>query len=149
MDDMGVYAQLVYPNVSGFGSGGFAGLALDCIRTYNDFLTEWASADTGRLIPLAAVPLWDVEEAMREVSHAADQGHRGLVMSGQPDRFGAPMLADPAWYPLWSLAQERELAVNFHIGSGVPGGTTRASQGTGAMPTPPRTGSTSSSATPT
>jgi uncharacterized protein len=122
MDEMGVYAQLVYPNVSGFGSGAFAalapGLALDCIRTYNDFLTEWASADPDRLIPLAAVPLWDVQEAIREVNRAADQGHRGLVMSGQPDRFGAPMLADPAWYPLWEVAQERELPVNFHIGSG-------------------------------
>lgn len=122
MDTVGVHAQLVYPNVSGFGSGAFAGLppalALDCVRTYNDFLSEWTSVAPDRLIPLATVPLWDIQEALREVKRAADQGHRGIVMSGFPDRFGAPMLADPAWDPLWALAQERGLPINFHIGSG-------------------------------
>lgn len=122
LDEVGVFAQLVYPNVSGFGSGAFAGLApqlaLDCVRTYNDFLSEWSSTDPRRLIPLTAVPLWDVSEAVREVVRASEQGHRGLVMSGRPENFGAPMLADPAWNPLWETAQERGLPVNFHIGSG-------------------------------
>jgi predicted TIM-barrel fold metal-dependent hydrolase len=122
MDESGIHAQLIYPNVSGFGSGAFAGmrpeLALDCVRTYNDFLSEWAEADPRRLIPLAALPLWDVKEAVKEATRATANGHRGLVMSANPDRFGAPMLADPAWYPLWEAAEGLEIPVNFHIGSG-------------------------------
>jgi uncharacterized protein len=122
LDEMGVSAQVFYPNVGGFGSGAFARLdaemALDCVRAYNDFAVEWASADARRLLPLMAVPLWDVHEAVNEIDRAHRLGHRGVIMSSQPEHFGAPMLADPAWNPLWAAAQERSLPVNFHIGSG-------------------------------
>ena len=122
MDEMGIFAQLLYPNVSGFGSGNFGRmqpeLALDCIRTYNDFLSEWTEADTARLIPLTALPLWDIDIAIKEIERTHANGHKGLVMSAHPDRFSAPMLADPYWFPLWEVAQERDLPINFHIGSG-------------------------------
>jgi predicted TIM-barrel fold metal-dependent hydrolase len=39
-------------------------------------------------------------------------------MMDAPDAWGLPSLADSAWDPLWSTAQERRLPVNFHIGSG-------------------------------
>src|SRR5262245_28031544 len=50
MDAEGIYAQVLYPNVGGFGSGGFLKLKqpelmLECVRAYNDFLVEWCSAD--------------------------------------------------------------------------------------------------------
>ena len=50
MDDEGIYAQVLYPNVAGFGSAYFLKLGdrelvTACVRAYNDFLVEWASAD--------------------------------------------------------------------------------------------------------
>lgn len=44
---------MLYPNVGGFGSGTFLALKepelmLACVRAYNDFVVEWASADANR-----------------------------------------------------------------------------------------------------
>ena len=55
MDEYGIHAQVLYPNVAGFGAGRFLGLGdhelmLLCVRAYNDWLTEWSSADSKRLI---------------------------------------------------------------------------------------------------
>jgi hypothetical protein len=46
---------VLYPNVAGFGSQRFLAikdpeLQLVCVRAYNDFLRDWASADPRRLI---------------------------------------------------------------------------------------------------
>ena len=61
LDEEGVDAQILYPNVGGFGNGYFLRLGdrelvAQCVRAYNDFLTDWCSADPSRLIPIAAVP---------------------------------------------------------------------------------------------
>ena len=46
MDREGIRAQVLYPNVGGFGSGRFLELKepelmLECVRAYNDFLIDW------------------------------------------------------------------------------------------------------------
>lgn len=48
MDENGIYAQILYPNVGGFGSQSFIRmkdeeLMLACVRAYNDFLCDWSS----------------------------------------------------------------------------------------------------------
>src|SRR4051794_15609466 len=65
MDDYGIYAQILYPNVAGFGAGRFlevgkgdSEFALELIRAYNDFLVDFASADPKRFVPVMALPFW-------------------------------------------------------------------------------------------
>jgi uncharacterized protein len=123
MDKMGVYAQVLYPNVGGFGSGSYGRikdleLRMDCIRAYNDFIAEFAGEDAKRLVPTTAIPFWDVEEAVRELKRANALGHRGVMVSSQPEQFGEPVLADPHWDPVWRTAQELGVPVCFHVGSG-------------------------------
>lgn len=123
MDEYGIHAHLIYPNVGGFGAGGFlqlkdADLMLECVRAYNDFLTDWCSADPNRLIPLTAVPFWDVEAAVKEIERCAKRGHRGILFTNGPHTFGQPFLADPHWNPIWEIASELQSPVNFHIGNG-------------------------------
>jgi predicted TIM-barrel fold metal-dependent hydrolase len=123
MDREGISAEVIYPNVGGFGSGGFLKLGepelmLDCVRAYNDFLTEWCSRDSKRLVPVTATPFWDVKETVREVQRCAANGHRAVLMCGQPQDFGMPPLTEPHWDPLWSAAQEAGLSISFHIGGG-------------------------------
>ena len=122
MDREKVYAQVLYPNVGGFGSQVFLNLKdpnimQDCVRAYNDFLTDFASAAPNRLIPITALPFWDLDETLREVSRCVDKGHRGLLFPTQPQAFGQPSLTDDRWDPLWALAEEAGLAINFHVGS--------------------------------
>jgi uncharacterized protein len=125
MDEYGVYAQVLYPNIAGFGAGKYLcledpELMLQCVQAYNDWVAEWAKADPKRLLPQAALPFWDIELARKEMVRAKKLGHRGVVFSNDPTCFGQAKLSDPAWDPLWAAAQEMELPVNFHIGSGDP-----------------------------
>ena len=125
MDGERIHAEVVYPNVGGFGSAGFLKLGepelmLDCVRAYNDFLTEWTGEDPGRLVPVTATPFWDVQATAAEVERCAARGHRAVLMCGQPQDFGQPALSEKYWDPLWATAQEAGLSISFHIGSGGP-----------------------------
>jgi len=123
LDEAGLFAQLIYPNVGGFGSGAFLRLKeprlmLECVRAYNDFLAQWCSANRRRLVPIMALPFWNVEASVDEMQRAAKLGHRGVVFGSEPQDFGQPRLADPHWDPIWAAAQDLDLPVNFHILSG-------------------------------
>ena len=123
MDALRIWSMVIYPNVGGFGSQAFLQLGdpelmLACVRAYNDFLTEWCSAAPGRLIPITAVPFWDVDATVKEIERCAKAGHKGILFTGAPQDHGQPRLADPHWNPLWECAQANALPVSFHIGSG-------------------------------
>ena len=105
MDAEGIYAQVLYPNLGGFGSGGFLKLEepelmLECVRAYNDFLVEWCSADPKRLVPVAAMPFWDVGECVKEVERAVAKGHKSVLACSQPE----------AWSPQTASSWRRRTA---------------------------------------
>ena len=121
MDREGIHAQVLYPNVGGFGSQNFLSmeneaLKIDCVRAYNDFLTDWASLDPSRLLPVCALPFWDVQASIREVERCAELGHRSVLFPSQPQDFKQPYLAHEHWDPLWECAQALNLPISFHIG---------------------------------
>jgi uncharacterized protein len=123
MDEMGIWAMVMYPNVGGFGAQDFLKLddpelMLTCIQIYNDWQNEWASEDSRRLLPIASIPFWDVAAAAEEVRRCATMGHRGILFTGEPQSFGQPLLGDPHWNRLWEVAAELDLPISFHIGSG-------------------------------
>ena len=123
MDREGIYAQVLYPNVGGFGSAGFLRLKepvlmLECVQAYNDFLIDWSSADSKRLLPIMATPFWDVDAAVKEIERCKATGHKGVLFGSKPEAFGEPALTDPHWDPVWAAAQDAELPISFHIGSG-------------------------------
>jgi predicted TIM-barrel fold metal-dependent hydrolase len=123
MDEEGLWAQVLYPNVGGFGSGGFLRLRepelmLECVRAYNDFLVDWSSADSRRLVPVMALPFWDVKASVKEIERSARTGHKAVLFGSQPQAFGQPRLTDRSWDPIWAAAQDAGLSISFHIGSG-------------------------------
>ena len=123
LDRQGIWAQLLYPNVGGFGGQRFLRLGdrelmYECVRAYNDWQHEWASADPARLIPVASMPFWDVDDCVREVERCAELGYRTLLFTGEPHRFDLPYLGDPAWDPLWAAASAHHMPVNLHVGGG-------------------------------
>jgi uncharacterized protein len=123
MDEMGIWAMVMYPNIGGFGAQEFLKLddpelMLTCVQIYNDWQTEWASADSRRLLPITSIPFWDVAAAVKEVRRCAATGHRGILFTGEPQSFGQPLLGDSHWNPLWEVAVELDFPISFHIGSG-------------------------------
>ncbi|HSS11426.1 MAG TPA: amidohydrolase family protein [Acidimicrobiales bacterium] len=127
MDHEGIWAQVLYPNVGGFGSGYFLRLGdrelvTDCVRAYNDFLTDWTSTDPSRLVPVTSTPFWDIEFAVTEVERCLNNGHRAVNFCNQPDGYDQPSLSSPHWDPIWAIAQEAGVPISFHIGGGDIGG---------------------------
>jgi predicted TIM-barrel fold metal-dependent hydrolase len=123
LNEVGIWAQVLYPNVAGFGSQKFLSmddneLKLLCVRAYNDFLREWAAADHRRLITIMAMPFWDIDASVTEIARGVAAGHQGILFTGEPQRFGLPFLGDPYWDPFWAAAQDAGLPIHFHIGSG-------------------------------
>ena len=123
LDQEGIYAQVLYPNVGGFGNGFFLRLGdrevvAASVRAYNDFLTEWCSADPDRLLPIVATPFWDVEFAVAEIERMAAAGHRAVNFCSQPQNYDEPPLGSRHWDPIWAAAQDAGLSVSFHIGGG-------------------------------
>lgn len=121
MDKTGIYYQLLYPNILGFHSHVFLNelpreLATECVQAYNDWLVEFCSADSRRLIPLMMLPFWDVDASVAEMKRAYDIGHKGVLFAARYDKVGFPRLVDDYWEPLLSQAQEMELSMNFHVG---------------------------------
>jgi len=122
LDEAGIWAQVLYPNVGGFGSQNFLmlddnALKLLCVSTYNDFLLEWASADRRRLLPVVATPFWDIDATVKEVERCATLGARGILFTGEPQRYELPVLGNPHWNPLWEVARATQLPIHFHIGN--------------------------------
>ena len=120
MDQMGIYAQIVYPNILAFGSFRMAKSAPEIGKTivsvYNDAMAEMQE-ETGRLFPMGVVPWWDVDAAVAEVNRFAKMGLRGINMCAEPHASGLPDLTDKYWDPLWAAATDHDLPINFHIGS--------------------------------
>ncbi len=123
LDREGIHAQVLYPNVGGFGNGFFLRLGdrevvAASVRAYNDFLVEWCAADPARLVPVCATPFWDVDLAVAEITRAAEAGHRAVNMCSQPQNYDTPPLGSRHWDPLWATAQELGVPISFHIGGG-------------------------------
>jgi uncharacterized protein len=123
MDEHGIEAQVLYPNVQGFGTGQFLAmndpdLMLACVQAYNDYLTDYSNDAPGRFIPIMALPFWDIDLSLKEMERCRDAGHAGVIFGQQPEFFHQPHLTDPHWEPLWAAAESLELPVNFHIAAG-------------------------------
>lgn len=123
MDKRGVWAEVLYPNVAGFGGQRFLELKdrelmYECVRAYNDFQSDWCSADPRRLIPTMATPFWDVDACVREVTRCAAKGFRAVNFTGEPHVFGFPFLGESYWDPFWAKASDHGMVISFHVGSG-------------------------------
>lgn len=122
MDELGLYAQILYPNTAGFGAQKFGEiedleLRRLCATLYNDAMVEIQEASGGRLVPMALMPWWDLDASIAEVGRAAANGLRGVNMCSDPQARGLPDLGTRAWDPFWAACEEHGMPVNFHIGA--------------------------------
>ena len=126
MDQVGIYAQIVYPNILGFGGQAAAkvdaALRLSCVQIYNDAMAEMQHESGQRMFPMALLPWWDVKAAVKETERAQKLGLRGININSDPhthkDENGnnIPDLASEHWDPLWEACAALDMPINFHIG---------------------------------
>lgn len=122
LDTDGIDAEVLFPNdPSSFHQYNDADFELACVQAYNDSLAEWTRA-SDRFISLAMVPLLSsMETLVAEVTRAALNRHRGIVMFALPSLMvpTLPHISEPFWYPLWETCQELNMPIHYHASAGL------------------------------
>lgn len=128
LDGDGIAAEVIYPdgitemNAPPFGAGislPTAGVDAELqwagARAHNRWLAEFVAKQPDRRVGVAILPaLWDVDESIREVRWAKENGLKGLML---PAQWGdlAPY-HHPKYHPLWEAIQDQEMVMHFHSG---------------------------------
>jgi predicted TIM-barrel fold metal-dependent hydrolase len=127
IDDMnvnGVLGSLCFPTFPSFAGGVFLNLpdkeiALACVRAYNDWhVHDWCAAAPGRFIPMALLPLWDMDATVAELKRVSDLGVHAVSFPDNPTKVGLPSIHNPYWEPMWKALSDDRIVINCHIGTG-------------------------------
>lgn len=127
IDDMnanGVLASLCFPTFPHFAGERFfetkdREVALAAIRAYNDWhILDWSGAYPGRFIPLALLPIWDMNRTVEEVKRVVALGCHAVSFPDNPALVGFPSIHSEYWEPLWKVCNDNRVVLNCHIGTG-------------------------------
>ena len=124
MDLDGVHAQMCFPSFPGFAGSTFLAatdkdLAAVCVSAWNDFiLDEWSAYAPGRFIPMVIMPFWDVDASVAEIQRVAAKGAKAISFTESPHGLGLPSYHSDHWDPMLAAAQDADLPLCLHFGSG-------------------------------
>jgi len=116
LEDDGVWGEVINPTVANVVLVADHELALAHARVYNDYVHELFSPYFDRHKPLGLIPLTDIDDAVAEVERVAAMGMRGIQVPATPPRPYHTRDYDR----VWAAAQDHEMVVTTHIGSGYP-----------------------------
>jgi len=123
MDLDGEQAALCFPSFPGFGGGTFfrasdKKLAALCVQAWNDFyIDEWCGTAPGRFIPLAILPVWDIDLCVAEARRAIEKGARTISFPDSPVPLGLPSFHTDHWDRVFAVAEEAGMPLSMHFGS--------------------------------
>ncbi len=113
----GIDAQVVFPNIGLSCSLGDESAAYyhAWAHAYNDYVWDTFAGQPERFKPAAMLAIDNIEETLAEAERCIKKGFCTLfvpaVVPWQPYRL-------PLYEPLWSLAEEAGIPLNFHVFSG-------------------------------
>jgi len=123
MDANGVLAAMNFPTFPGFAGGHLLKgpdrkLSEHVVSAYNDWhMDEWCAAYPGRFVPLAILPVWDVDACVAEVRRCAAKGFRAVSFPETPYVLGLPSFYTDHWDPLLEALVDCDVAMCLHIGA--------------------------------
>jgi len=131
LDADGVAGEVIFPDAdavtsgasapfgAGLGSGGDHDpeLLMAGARAHNRWLAELCADSPARRAGVAVVPILDdIDDAVAEITHAAESGLRGGILipsMWQP----YPPYHDPRYDAVWAACQDLEMPVHVHSGA--------------------------------
>ena len=109
----GVSRAVLYPTYMLAGGTMQPHMAPAVCQVYNDWIfDDYCGGSGGRLIPVATLPLTDVEAAVREVHRTAEKGFRACFVRTNPV-YGKGY-SDPAFDPLWQAIVDTGMKLGLH-----------------------------------
>jgi predicted TIM-barrel fold metal-dependent hydrolase len=114
LDAWGVDAGVVFPTIGIlWDKERDPELAIAWARAYNRWQWDFASPHPDRIVPIAQVPLYDPELALRELRRCLRLGFRGMFLAPEPVCGKRP--SHPDFDPLWAELEAAELPVCLHV----------------------------------
>src|SRR5512141_1408314 len=117
MEVDGLSAEVLYPTL---GLDLFAiddaGLQEECFRVYNDWLIDYCSTDTTRLIGIPAIPVYNIDNGIKELERCRKAGLKGAIIWQAPHK-DLPFTSDH-YEKFWSACEELDAPVSLHILTG-------------------------------
>jgi len=123
MNAGGQLAGLNFPNFTGFSGqvlnqGPDRNLNAIMIRAYNDWhVDEWCGAYPDRFIPCGILPLFDVDETVKEIHRLAAKGCHAVTFSENPEALQMPSIFSDYWDPVFAAACDAGTVLCCHVGS--------------------------------
>ena len=108
----GVQAEVLYGILGAAMRLGDDEAAAEMMRIYNAWLADFCATHPERFAGLASIPSHDVAAAVAEVERVARRGALRGIEVANTHRM-APLF-DPAWAPLWAVAEETGLPLHYH-----------------------------------
>ena len=118
MDELNVHTHVIYPTMFLVQPTTKPEGDVALKRAYNRWLGDRYAESDGRLGWLCLPPLMNMDEAIKEVRWARDHGAVGIFKKG--NREADHNFTEEYFDPLWDVANELEMPVCMHIGSGIP-----------------------------
>jgi len=114
LDEWGVDAGVVFPTIGIlWDKEDDPELAMAYARAYNNWQWDFASPARDRIIPIAQVPLYDVDLAVQELRRCLDLGFKGMFLAPEP--VGGKRPSHPDFDPLWAMLVEADLPICVHL----------------------------------
>ena len=117
MEVDGLSAEVLYPTLMlKLFALEDAGLQEACFRVYNDWLIEYCSINRERLVGVAAISVYDIDHAVKELERCRKAGLKGALVWQAPH----PDLPfnSKHYDRLWAAAQDLETPISMHILTG-------------------------------
>lgn len=117
LDKEGVWGEVIFPSL-GMWASTFRTpeLLKACMRASNEWALEEITAVSDRYVVTAQVSTLDVNDAVEELTWAAEQGFKAVFLPTTPH----PSADDwhrSSWEPFWTVAEEAGIVLAFHIGT--------------------------------
>jgi predicted TIM-barrel fold metal-dependent hydrolase len=91
------------------------------LQAHNRWLVDFCNDYPGRRAGVVQINLHDVENSVKEIRWAHEQGLRGgVLLPGTPPGSGLEQLHHACYEPIWQACEELGMPVNHHTGSAAP-----------------------------
>ena len=118
MDALDVQTHVIYPTLFLVQPTTKVEADVALKRSYNRWLGDRYEQSNGRLRWLCLPPLMDMDESIKELRWAKDHGAVGLFKKGNIE--AGKIIVDEYFESLWKEANDLEMPVCMHTGSGIP-----------------------------
>jgi len=114
LNEWGVDAGVVFPTIGIlWDKPDDPELAMAYARAYNNWQWDFASPALDRIIPIAHIPLYDVDLALEELRRCIKLGFKGMFLAPEPVNGKRP--SHPDFDPLWQEMVAADLPICVHL----------------------------------